>query len=359
MTMARFQSLWRVCVAAALAAGMWATAEAGCHRRGGSGRWAGYGPPSLARLLAGGFYGGGRHQGGYGQPPVGKKRVQAGSPSQPSQPEAAAGEAAEHSPSDRADVPEQQPSADPAVVVAGGEGSPAAGGDAASPAVGSDGVGGADEVVAAGLDVALLDVRLASPPDSVSGVGAVYRISVRNSGTVDIAQPFQIAVLVGKASGAGTEPPVTAEVAGLAVGAAATVDVQLDAVRAPLAGRRLYVVVDSQQQLAEADETNNLAELEMAEIQPVGPGALQLVPRDVAPGSELRIEGSGFGELPGRVVLEVNGVKLLAEVMSWSDTLVCVRLPALVLDGPTTALLAVLPPQGPPHDGLELRLASR
>jgi hypothetical protein len=193
----------------------------------------------------------------------------------------------------------------------------------------------------------------------VSGVGAVYRISVRNSGTVDIAQPFQIAVLVGKASGAGTEPPVTAEVAGLAVGAAATVDVQLDAVRAPLAGRRLYVVVDSQQQLAEADETNNLAELEMAEIQPVGPGALQLVPRDVAPGSELRIEGSGFGELPGRVVLEVNGVKLLAEVMSWSDTLVCVRLPALVLDGPTTALLAVLPPQGPPHDGLELRLASR
>ncbi|MCL6501034.1 MAG: hypothetical protein K6T86_00025 [Pirellulales bacterium] len=203
-------------------------------------------------------------------------------------------------------------------------------------------------------------MRLASPPDSVSGVGAVYRISVRNSGTVDIAQPFQIAVLVGKASGAGTEPPVTAEVAGLAVGAAATVDVQLDGVLAesPPAGR-LYVVVDSQQQLAEADETNNLAELEMAEIQPVGPGALQLAPRDVAPGSELRIEGSGFGELPGRVVLEVNGVKLLAEVLSWSDTLVCVRLPALVLDGPTTALLAVLPPQGPPHDGLELRLASR
>lgn len=358
--MARFQAVWRVCVAGAVLASMWATAEAGCHRRGGYGRWAGFGPPSLARLLAGGYHGGGRHQGGYGQPPGRYKRVQAASPLQPSQPaEAAPGETAEPSPSDEADVPEQQPALDSGDVAAGGQVASSEGGDASSAAAQADARGG--EVEAAGLDVALVDVRLVSPAEAASGVGPVYRISVRNRGALDIAQPFQIAVLVGKANGAGTEAPVTAEVGSLAVGATATVDVQLDAAlsEASPTGRRVYVVVDSQQQLAEADETNNLAELEMAEIQPLGPGTLRLVPADVTPGSELRIEGSGFGELPGRVVLKVNGVKLLAEVVSWSDTLVCVRLPALELDGPTTAQLAVLPPHGPAHDGLELRLASR
>ncbi len=209
--------------------------------------------------------------------------------------------------------------------------------------------------------MAIGDVRLVDAGDAAGGVGPVYRISLRNAGTVDIDRPIQLAVLAGSADGSGTTPPATAELPGLAAGATASVDVELHAslAGAPLAGRRLYVVADSLQQLEETDEANNLADLAMDRIEPAQRRGLRLSTEDVAPGSELRIEGSGFGELPGRVVLEVGGVKLLAEIVSWSDGLVCVRLPNLVLDGPTTALLTVVPPNEPPRGGLELQLAGR
>jgi hypothetical protein len=214
---------------------------------------------------------------------------------------------------------------------------------------------------APGLDVALVDVRLVSAGSRATGEGPVYRIYLRNAGSLAFDRPIQLAVLASTADGSGTTPPVTVELAKLAVGATAAVDVQLDASLAGAAStaRRLYVVVDSQQQFEETDETNNLADLALEQIAPVPLRALRLSPEDVAPGSELRIEGSGFGEVAGQVVLEVAGVKMLAEVVSWSDSLVCVRLPSLVLDGPTTAKLTVMPPNDEPREGLALRLASR
>lgn len=321
--------------------------EAGCHRRGGGygARWPAFGPPPLARLLAGG-YGHGGHPARRPSPPA-QRRQQV--------PEASSAYEQRPTPGGESSAGHPTPAAEsPATAAESGNDSPQPGGEQV------DGAGATGQPAVQGVDVALIDVRLSSAADAARGVGPVYRVFLRNTGTVDIARPIQVAVLVGRPDGLGTTAPATAELPNLAVGATAAVDVQLEAslATATLAGGKLYVVVDSQQRLEEVDEANNLAELGLDQIQPVLPGVLRLSPEAVAPGSILRIEGNGFGEVPGQVVLEVNGVKLLAEVVSWSDGLVCVRLPSLVLDGPTTAQIVVVPPNDDPYEGLELRLAS-
>lgn len=345
--MMRLQVVLRICLAGLVVlGGLGSAVEAGCRRGGGhASRWGWFGPPPLARLLMSGY-----GHGGYAsrrQPPSahGRKRSAGEQPATQQQAQDAPEAGAELEPVAAAASPGSSTETD----VAQGEAVPA------------DAPEASPQSLLPGLDVALVDVRLVNAGDAASGVGPVYRISLRNAGTVDIDRPIQLAVLAGNAGGSGTTAPVTAEVPGLAPGAMASVDVELDASLAgtPLAGRRLYVVADSLQQLEETDEANNLADLAMDQIEPAQALSLRLSANDVAPGSELRIEGSGFGELPGRVVLEVGGVKLLAEIVSWSDSLVCVRLPSVVLDGPTTALLTVVPPNDPPRGGMELRLAGR
>lgn len=343
--MRQLQAVLRICLAwVVLFGGFGSAVEAGCRRGGGyASRWAWFGPPPLARLLAGGYGRGGYPS--HRQPPPARVRQQSGGEQSPTEHQAQDGRAT------AADL-------EPAAVAP----SPTA---RTETDLGQDGATPIDAPVASpqlpvpGPDVAIADVRFVDFGDAAGG--PVYRISLRNVGTVDIDRPIQLAVLVGSADGSGTTAPVTAELPGLAARATASVDVGLDAslAGASVGGRRLYVVADSIQQLEEADEANNLVDLPMDQIEPAQPRSLRLSPKDVAPGSELRIEGSGFGKLPGRVVLEVGGVKLLAEVVSWSDDLVCVRLPTLVLEGPTAALLTVVPPNEQPREGLELRLAGR
>jgi hypothetical protein len=47
-----------------------------------------------------------------------------------------------------------------------------------------------------------------------------------------------------------------------------------------------------------------------------------------APG-QLLVRGAGFGTQPGRMVLDINGVRLSLEVVNWTANAVVVRLPSL------------------------------
>ncbi len=121
-------------------------------------------------------------------------------------------------------------------------------------------------ILAAGVDLELLDVRLVDEGDAARNLGPRYRLTFGNRGT-DAAGNFQV-MLMATADGTPTQgaPMATAEINGLASRQVLSADVRLP-LSADLATlEKFIVVVDSATQVVEADENNNVALLERAKI---------------------------------------------------------------------------------------------
>jgi len=63
---------------------------------------------------------------------------------------------------------------------------------------------------------------------------------------------------------------------------------------------------------------------------------------EVRSGQEVAIDGVGFGERSGRVLVKIGEILLSAETTSWSDETIDAVIPSLPLVEPTEALIAVL-----------------
>lgn len=127
----------------------------------------------------------------------------------------------------------------------------------------------------AGVELELLDVRLADSGDTERKLGPQYRITFRNRGSLPVGN-FQVLIMANRDGQPSAEAPMAiAEVAALAAGEVTSVDIRL-----PLSPElanlpALIVVLDSVAQVAEIDEQNNVVVLDRARIAMTEPTAAQ------------------------------------------------------------------------------------
>ena len=91
----------------------------------------------------------------------------------------------------------------------------------------------------------------------------------------------------------------------------------------------LHALVDAGRETPDVIRANNGARLLPAEILSVDPAAFELDPVAARPGAEVTLAGEGFGPQPGRVLMEVGGQEMDAEILGWCDLGVRLTLPKL------------------------------
>jgi len=126
---------------------------------------------------------------------------------------------------------------------------------------------------------------------------------------------------------------------------------------------RLIVFVDSDDDVAETDEGNNLYAFAREQILPVArtePGGKPVekpaeLPKFYA-GSDLVLTGDQFGSQPGSIVLQIDSIRLHVEFVSWNATGLHLKLPALALVDKANARLLVTSTLGRISDPLLFEL---
>ncbi|MBI2825485.1 MAG: hypothetical protein HYX69_12435 [Planctomycetia bacterium] len=131
--------------------------------------------------------------------------------------------------------------------------------------------------IAKGIDLALVDVRLIDDGNPAENVGPAFRVSFRNTGAAVVDHEFNVALM------AGTDGTPSADLpqALTRVGTFDTKDVMFVDLRLPASAfhmtsgeasatfSKLFVFVDSHQEVNDANRENNLAGLDRTAIQPV------------------------------------------------------------------------------------------
>lgn len=139
------------------------------------------------------------------------------------------------------------------------------------------------------FDLELVDVALADRGSAAERQGPKYRIRVRNLGSDAAGRAFSVALLLAASSReAQLSPPVVERVSGIDGGQTLAVDIRVPFETHQIAQLgpqqpKLFVVIDSQQELAETDELNNVAELDPAELKAVAPSVVEV--GDLGPSS--------------------------------------------------------------------------
>jgi len=201
-------------------------------------------------------------------------------------------------------------------------------------------------------DLQLLAVRFVDPGHPEQKLGPRYRVWFRNTSRQDIPTPFNVTILAGNDE----TPSESSLQAGVRVesikaGQIQSVDLRLpyaayemgrDADGKPTPFTRLHVWVDSHGEVAEAFDENNGATIVPGDVLPVDPAAFSTDIETGVAGEMISIAGEGFGPEPGRVLVDVKGLQLNAEIVGWYDLGVYVRLPSLPLAGPTDMELIVV-----------------
>src|SRR6185369_1320417 len=118
----------------------------------------------------------------------------------------------------------------------------------------------------------------------------------------------------------------------------------------------LHVLVDSQRQVAETNETNNGAVIPRGEVLPVDPAVFKADSESAAPGSVINVAGEGLGPEAGQIWVTVGETKVPAEIEGWYDLGVRVKLPALALAEAAEAKLEVTRGDGAISNELTLKL---
>jgi hypothetical protein len=119
----------------------------------------------------------------------------------------------------------------------------------------------------------------------------------------------------------------------------------------------LHVMVDSNQEIAETDESNNGAVIPSEEVLPVDPALFAVDRTDSPMGSIVDVAGEGLGPEAGQVLVQIGGLQFQGEIEGWCDLGVRVKLPSLPLAESATAELVVVRGDGAASNPLELNLA--
>ena len=212
------------------------------------------------------------------------------------------------------------------------------------------------EVPAAQLDLQLLAVRFVDAGHPDEKLGPRYRVWFRNNSTVAIDRPFDVMLF------AENGPQITkhAPLAGVRVnsiqaGETQSVDIRLpfevqqmglDDQGQPCPFSTLHVLVDANREIDETSEINNGTQLAADLILPVDPSVFEAKPQVAEAGSELLLAGEGLGPEPGRVIIQLGGIEMDAEIVGWFDLGVRLKLADLPLAAPVEAELIVVRQDG-------------
>ena len=222
-------------------------------------------------------------------------------------------------------------------------------------------------VIPVGLDVQMLAVRFVDNGHSEQNLGPRYRVWVRNNSPVQITAPFSVLAL------AGNDPTPTADMpqAGVVIPTMDIGEIKPVDLRLPLLANRLgttpdgyrvpfnylHILVDSHQQIAETDESNNGSVVSRTDILPVDPAAFSTDLTAASPGTTLTIAGEGFGPEPGRVLVSVDGQQTEAVIQGWYDLGIRFTVPDYTLTGVVDADILVVRGDGAVSNPLDLDLA--
>lgn len=219
-------------------------------------------------------------------------------------------------------------------------------------------------VVQAGMDLQLLAVRFVDNGHPEQNLGPRYRVWVRNNSPIQITSPFSVLALASNDPNADASlPQAGVVIPSMDIGEVKPIDIRL-----PLQANRmgaspeghkvpfnyLQVLVDSHQQIPEANKANNGAVLSRTDILPVDPASFSSDLTVASPGSTLTIAGEGFGPEPGRVLVSVNGQQTEAVIQGWYDLGVRFTVPSYNLTGVVDADVLVVRGDGAVSNPLDL-----
>jgi hypothetical protein len=222
-------------------------------------------------------------------------------------------------------------------------------------------------VITTGVDLQMLAVRFVDNGHPEQNLGPRYRVWLRNNSPIQITSPFSALVLASNDLTPSSDlPQAGVIIPTMDVGEIKPVDLRL-----PLAANRmgitpeghhvpfnyLHVLVDSHQQIAETDETNNGSVVARTDILPVDPAAFSTDLTAAAPGTTLTLAGEGLGPEPGRVLISVNGQQVEAVIQGWYDLGVRFTVPDMNLTGSVDADILVVRGDGAASNPLDLQLA--
>ncbi|MBI3861722.1 MAG: hypothetical protein HY290_07485 [Planctomycetia bacterium] len=193
--------------------------------------------------------------------------------------------------------------------------------------------------VPVGYDLQLLAVRFVDAGHPEQGYGPRYRVWFRNNSSVAMVQPFDVLAYASNSElPAAGMPSAGVRVTGMNPGQVQSVDLRLpaeaNAMAADLNGQKspfkfLHVIVDSQREVAETDEANNGAVLDRLQVLPVDPAIFSASLSASSNGATINIAGEGFGPEAGRILINLRGTEMPAEIQGWYDLGVQIRVPNL------------------------------
>jgi hypothetical protein len=212
----------------------------------------------------------------------------------------------------------------------------------------------------------MLAVRFVDPGFAAKGVGPRYRVTIKNIGPVPIQRVFDIVLAAGVDPQFSPELPSAAEqVVAMGPGEIISLDIRLPveclAMKFPGEDRpapfsHLFVMLAEQQDLL-----GNVSIEKLALVPRIGLPMVDLAiaqpASNVAPvGAKVQLSGEGFGLAPGRIILEMPGVKLNARVLDWNALGAVLELPQLNLAAPAAARLVVIRTDGQTAPAIPVKL---
>lgn len=206
-----------------------------------------------------------------------------------------------------------------------------------------------EQPLAPAVDLAITQVRLVDAGD-LQDQGPIVRLWVRNLTRVDIPTPFSVIVLVDTSAQMSdrAEFGVT-KVNGIAALGEIMVDVQLPVAAnmmsqgpnaQPAPFTHLLAVADGHESIVEVDEENNLAGVARNELRLVDMRAPSRMAAARA-GTQVRIKGEGYSNVPGQVTLTLAGLQMNATVSQWRNQQLLIQLPELPLNAAVNASLLI------------------
>lgn len=188
-------------------------------------------------------------------------------------------------------------------------------------------------------DLQLLAIRFVDAGHPEQDLGARFRVVFRNNSDKAISTPFNIVIVASDETPTSDAPYAGFQIENIDGGDTKSVDIRLPFLNNPVS--KIQVLIDSHQDIAEEDESNNGTAIKIADILPVDPVLFGSEDQIIPAGSTMNLAGEGLGPEPGRVVVHAAGLEWEATIEGWSELGVRVALPALPVadDSPAEILL--------------------
>jgi hypothetical protein len=201
-------------------------------------------------------------------------------------------------------------------------------------------------------DLQLLAVRMVDPGHPDEKLGPRYRVWFRNNSRLPITEPFAVMLFASNEKQFAKDLPRGGiRVTSIEAGDTQSVDIRLpievntmnrDAAGQPAPFNFLHFFLDANREVNDANRENNGAVVPRDEMLPVDPASFEVDPVQVRVGGEMIIAGEGYGPQPGRVLLNIDGKELEAEISGWYDLGAKIILPKFEVNAPTEADLIVV-----------------